>query len=1070
MGKEIEALQEKLDKRKDRKDVYSKLYGSKPALVPSFPKEEKEGIESMPVELPEGLSEEDFMMAVMGAMAADERMNVPLSTSSNDGVFYRFNLIYMTDNMTGKLDAGETARMRGFEKVMLDGRKKAIEAVELYKSGDKSKLTEYQQSFLNAAKTLVETAEPKENIVYSNQDYVYELAGELIDREEFKEKNQDAASLNLRNVYKIQKLEADNIVRKQQLLENIPPEGSKEREDKLVDIVLTAYIAGYSQEYKNKETEKQGKILTDEFVKLGHKKGDLFVESKVKPYGKYLADLKRANEVTANDLMLYGENGFEQLKELYGESIKKSVVFQMLLMADKDSLGNLLGMVEDTIHATHDSLDNFKDAKIPQELQEKAAKMSEPYEAELQKMRQTKVESLKEPSKEFLRHKKYESEEVRVSEDEGAVKSKLGRIDNLLGRLKDADPAWRRAFAGNQDKFAAVKESLTKLNTFAKTMNTEPGSEDYNEYIRLSKETEKAAQEYMEYKKTNHSDSEYEKKRIATVEAVHDALMYKRRSIADWNVSKTENVAEKKKAETNLQASIIEYGHQKVTQSKEDLSKYAQLNQKLRSNSLFSGEVKKVYYGGDYEKINGDNYSTKRGAVISIAAMALAATGKYSLNDLANPTKLTEEKRKMGEEVVGHIEGHTHDDQKWIAKNIIEGQKKMVGMVEEFCDSHDVLAENFEMHEDFGQFLFSQDALFDSYQELAHCLKEGDEYLKEAYPDDPVQSANQFREDIQDKVRPLTELARKTDKILMNVGRYANNGEFKAEIVQNAIEVKCVREALLEKRQQNPDQKITRMLNPQEVEQTLLKAVIAFGNGPKEIASAMANEVKTKEGVRLSDIYIDKIVDGSMFKDMQMNEMGTEVKNVPTVSQLKAAYSHNMYREKSEIFDGIKNNLRYQSYSYKDKIKDNKAAEKLCEKYVNTAYDMEKRIVFNMTGKEGVETCRETAKQFFKEKMALDLCSKFPSNFEKCKNEEEILKGVEQFKGYKELSKRIDTMALPEIIDLWDSNITSEIIQETMAQLDLKNKETQKNLGKENVAEKNTVKNTAKNEEPFVVS
>ena len=102
--------------------------------------------------------------------------------------------------------------------------------------------------------------------------------------------------------------------------------------------------------------------------------------------------------------------------------------------------------------------------------------------------------------------------------------------------------------------------------------------------------------------------------------------------------------------------------------------------------------------------------------------------------------------------------------------------------------------------------------------------------------------------------------------------------------------------------------------------------------------------------------------------------------------------------------------------------------------------------------------------------MALDLCSKFPSNFEKCKNEEEILKGVEQFKGYKELSKRIDTMALPEIIDLWDSNITSEIIQETMAQLDLKNKETQKNLGKENVAEKNTVKNTAKNEEPFVVS
>ena len=69
------------------------------------------------------------------------------------------------------------------------------------------------------------------------------------------------------------------------------------------------------------------------------------------------------------------------------------------------------------------------------------------------------------------------------------------------------------------------------------------------------------------------------------------------------------------------------------------------------------------------------NYSLYRFAGISVSVFALAATGRYTLEDLMDNDKLRDEKAKMYEKVAECMYNETPENQAWIAKQIYEGQK-----------------------------------------------------------------------------------------------------------------------------------------------------------------------------------------------------------------------------------------------------------------------------------------------------------------------------------------------------------------------------------------------------------
>ena len=409
-----DTLQEYLDKKELRDVGYKKIYGTNPTLFQAFPEKERKEVENMKVELPPDLSEEEFMTVVMGAMSADERMNDRLTSSSKFGDDYTFNHTFMTDNLTR--ESGDD-RFSEFEQVVVDGRKKAIEAVEKYKkTGDKSDILKYQESFLEGMKTQLSLQNGKDNEIQRMDLYALVMAGRILQKPEFKDKYRDNALINMSNTDKVLNLSEQSIRKKKELLDNVPPKNSKEREEPLVDIVLTAYIAKHQK-------EKQQAIMQN---------------------------LKTETQK------------YEQIK-------------------------------------------------------------------------QNSISEIKAKSDEFLTHEKYKDQEVPSDSDIQKVREKIDQIDELFDVLDGADSSFMNLFAGNQEKFAAVKQSLKELKEFSKTMDLTPGSEDFNTYIGLSKKAEEATKDYLDYKKEHHTDSKYEKKRIRAVDQVYHSLTFKRKSIQAWN-------------------------------------------------------------------------------------------------------------------------------------------------------------------------------------------------------------------------------------------------------------------------------------------------------------------------------------------------------------------------------------------------------------------------------------------------------------------------------------------------------------------------------------------------------
>lgn len=1045
-----QVFQDKLNQIPGTSKGYYKLYGSKPELFNVFPEAEKKEIESMKVDLPEGITEEDFMTAVMGAMSGDERMSERLTSSSKYGSDYDFNHVYMTDNLVKE---GGDKRFSGFEKVCVDGRKKAIQAVEEYKKGNKEPLQKYQKQFLEGMKTQIGRNDSKEKDVTRHDMYWAKLAYGLLQKPEFEEMKKDNAIANMYNQAKQLDYTEKNIQRKKELIEEMPEPKSKEREDKLVDIVLGEYIMTHYSRKLDVLKEQNKADFRKTAEEWGYtKKDDDFVVGNFNPEADGLANQQAKNNVDGIDMMLMEEGGYEKVKELYAEEIKQTPLFQMLNEADEDMLGSQLETATDTLNMLKGGFKDFR-TKVPPQYEEQANKRNAEAaktfnrEAEKEKI----LAKLKPLSDKEHERREYNTYEVASGDEEFRIKESLEQINDIFKDLDNADPSFRKLFAGNQEKFKAVKESLKELNEFAKNMDITPGSMDFNRYNDLSRNVEKAATEYLDYKKEHHTDSSYEKKRIKAVDKVKNALQYKRRSLQAWNERQLDNADTKIMKDINAKIGGALKGDDMKAESSKRLKKIVDDYKKDKPQSakenigMFSTETRKVFYGGDYSQLGTKNsYSATRGAIVSISLMAMAATGKYSIEDLMDNTKFTEEKRKMGEEVVQHYLNGSHEDQKWIAGNMIEGQKKMVGMVNDFCAKNDILADGFEQSPEFNKIVFSSELLFDTYQELDHCKDEGDEYLKETQPDAPYKTTDELRGMVEDKMRPIATIVKSNATTMKHAQTYLEKGKFTPEILQTTLQSKMMKDLLKEKREQNPGKPITELLTPVEIENELVTELVVFNQVGPQLAYQVTNKKDMGYGHTLDEIYMDKIADGSIYDGMKIDRGAMKVENAPTPGKLSSQYRFDILKRDREMYSTISREVNDKSFDFKSVEGD--GPQEIARSYTDTVRNLGQKVGYHLYTDKRPEY-KDNAKQYVKEQMALNLCEKCPDKFKNA-SKEEILKGVEQFPGYKNLEANIDKMGIEEVADLWQKDVTSDIINKTiekqMKEIEKKNNQPEK--------------------------
>ena len=164
---------------------------------------------------------------------------------------------------------------------------------------------------------------------------------------------------------------------------------------------------------------------------------------------------------------------------------------------------------------------------------------------------------------------------------------------------------------------------------------------------------------------------------------------------------------------------------------KDTLKTYYETDPKSDKDNAFYGEK----YKDPAKRKKPCNYSLYRFAGISVSVFALAATGRYTLEDLMDNDKLRDEKAKMYEKVAECMYNETPENQAWIAKQIYEGQKATNRLMTEAAKTIDFSDPNIMQNKTFCRMLHMGFLQFDAWQEMAHCKNEILELAKADHPE-----------------------------------------------------------------------------------------------------------------------------------------------------------------------------------------------------------------------------------------------------------------------------------------------------------------------------------------------
>lgn len=110
------------------------------------------------------------------------------------------------------------------------------------------------------------------------------------------------------------------------------------------------------------------------------------------------------------------------------------------------------------------------------------------------------------------------------------------------------------------------------------------------------------------------------------------------------------------------------------------------------------------------------DYTVERTADLSVAICCMASEG-YTLDDIFDPTKGVDFKRRIGEETVRRFEAHDHD---WITEVIYKGQKALLKEIDDYVQKKPLhIEDERELFTPENRALFAAgEVLFDTVQEI----------------------------------------------------------------------------------------------------------------------------------------------------------------------------------------------------------------------------------------------------------------------------------------------------------------------------------------------------------------
>ncbi|MCR5624666.1 MAG: hypothetical protein K6G11_05415 [Lachnospiraceae bacterium] len=898
----VEDLDKNQNSYNNSSDIFIGIYGPK-GKVPdrcSNKENEKSEYNNITIDVPEELDDEIVTALVLGACLDSKKMHEKLtSSSSNDASDtdnYKLNSDYLIENIA----MGDN-RSEKFVPVMIDGKKKAIEAIEAYKNGDKTKVNHLLNAVGDFANmhsnnlSALENETPVE-LTYNHKLYFFwdnlqknpKINGFRRNIKSFEKvlvTNTDSYTNQIKYV-------RDSNKTKKSLIDNNKffELGKEEKEDAVLNILLYDYAAATSVNRNQNIIEQSNKFIYDSFKNLGiNENTPPVLEDR---YPNLVNELENTPEIqiacanyrasistyTTNDLscIIAKPDGIDTLKQLYGKEIKNSQVFKDIMASKNRS--ELIKNIRNIKASRSEGLLQFKNVALPNEAEKINSRSKIAIENTLGKSRNLINDTI---------IKKYFKNDLDAcsikSFDKAGLKQNAAFIKKMVSDIASVN----RYTSG--PNFKEMKNSLNSLYKYANQLADMKGNisiSAINEYNNKINEVSNLALKYLENK--TDINSNYARSRVDAVGKLRRNLMMHTMTLDDAR-----------------NAQLDKY--------KETAKKYE--NKNIQKFSHATKDNKKVFWGDyKFEDLTGTPFTAERSAGISVATFALMNAG-YSFDEVTDPSLIQDEKRKMFDTVIQKMKRFNADDKKWLAKTIYDGFKKYDEMMNEQSKNIDFKDPKFARGELFSKMGNLAHIGFDNWQEMEQLKDEVTELAKKELPN--VANYEDYKMHRRQRYGIMKSLMNHYSEMLKNVSQAANEATADTnvykDLLANSLAFQLDLQLMDKLTKQNPDKPFSELLVDSQVEylfplehyvqENINKFTKAFRNDPESTKAVM-----------------NSILDSSIFKDVKVQQGAKpgefEITNLPDAAKLKQEAEIQKFLDKANIANNrlTDNKTVYHSY------------------------------------------------------------------------------------------------------------------------------------------------------------
>jgi len=659
---------------------------------------------------------------VLGTCMADGRLEGDITDSTTNGNFLGANQARLTDDVM-KNDERATR----FIPIMTDGRKKAKEAIRDYivnknDAGIQKGLQTLADYTASEAVNLKAGTIGNRNNWSDAQKTGIMLGHDVIEKKPFGVRvnpKKEIGIITAESQKKQMRAMMESDIIKTALVDNFDQLSKEQKETMVGDMLFNAYLSQMSRvqgEYEKSELcrNAQTSKLVDKILEKHGLDKDAIVDPDreetllgMQPtkdlVSIYIPEHLSKTRVSDFDVILAGKNGEQQLKSLYMDSIKKSEIFKNIVASE--SKGALIDQIMKADSIVDKGLTSIEGVKLPNAKQGVLERSQAAYD---RGMKTFEEEIVKHALSYEVLTKDTAAKYGFTSLSPNAVKKNAENIKALYDKI-DGNNTW--GGSENYKNLLNKLKSLKQLSEKHAKHGMVLGEREAKEYSDLVQEVDQLADIYLENKKD--IDSDYAERRVEGVKELRLAL----------------------------KANLIPLGKAVETMKSDAIKEvFGEVNKTYNETDPWHCE-NNAFYGQKYadKKMRPDragSYTLGRAGGISVTLLALAATGKYTLDELMDNSKLREEKAAMFDKVATHMKnaapGNEHN--KWLAEQIYKGQIATEKLIDDAARTVDFSDPNIRQNKTFCQLLHLTFHQFDAWQEMSHCK---DEILELARKDHP---------------------------------------------------------------------------------------------------------------------------------------------------------------------------------------------------------------------------------------------------------------------------------------------------------------------------------------------